>query len=171
MPRPIFFKAVYTKDNNHTADYLARTTAAAVIEEIGAEKVVAVLTDNAAPNKAAWKMLQQGFRSSNLTCIGCTAHWLIPMAKDMLKLDAFKDVLDETVQMIKFFKNKHRLNCRLEEAQRSLFGTFSLQTPVGTRWMSHHNALKSFIKSKTALQRVVLPRTCTRSAKVEEGRA
>ena len=65
-PRPIFFKAIYTKDNSHTADYLARTTAA-VIEEIGAEKVVAVLTDNAAPNRAAWKMLQQEFPSSNLT--------------------------------------------------------------------------------------------------------
>ena len=89
-------------------------------------------------------MLEQGFRSSNLTCIGCAAHWLILMAKDMLKLDAFKDVLGETVQMIKFFKNKHRLNCRLEEAQRSLYGAaYSLQTPVETRWMSHHNALRS----------------------------
>ena len=106
MPHPIFFKAIYTKDNSHTADYLARTTAA-VIEEIGAEKVVAVLTDNAAPNRAAWKMQQQEFRSSNLTCIGCAAHWLNLMAKEMLKLDVFKDVLGETVQMIKFFKNKH----------------------------------------------------------------
>ena len=57
-PRPLFFKAIYTKDNSHTADELARTTAA-VIEEIRAEKVVAILTDNAAPNKAAWKMLEQ----------------------------------------------------------------------------------------------------------------
>ena len=106
MTRPIFFKAIYTKDNSHTADDLARTTAA-VIEEIRAEEVVGVLTNNAAPNKAASKMQQQEFRSSNLTCMVCCSR-LNLMTKD--KLDVFKDVLGQMVQMIKFFKNKHRPN-------------------------------------------------------------
>ena len=92
------------------------------------------------------------------------------MAKDMLKLDAFKDVLGETVQMVKFFEDKHRLNGRPEEAQRSLYGAaFSLQTPVETRWMSHHNAPRSS-SPRRHCNAWWLPRTSTRSAKVQEGR-
>ena len=79
------------------------------------------------------------------------------MAKDILKVKVFKDVLARAIDMIKFFKNKHQLNYRLSEAQRSANGTaFMLETPVKTRWMSHHNALNSLIKSKTPLQQVVI---------------
>ena len=153
-PKPIFLKAVYSKSNSHNAEYLTEITAAA-IREIGAEKVVAVVTDNAAPNKLAWNNLEKTFRG--LICIGCAAHWLNLLAKDILKISAFKEVVSQTIGMIKSFKNKHRLHCRLEEAQKSIYGvTFALETPVETRWMSHYNALKSFIKSKTALQRVVI---------------
>ena len=65
-PRPIFFNA-YTRKIIAIWQIILLATTAAVIEEISAEKVVAVLTDNAAPNKSAWKMLEQQFRSSNLT--------------------------------------------------------------------------------------------------------
>ena len=76
------------------------------------------------------------------------------MATDILKVKVFKDVLARATDMIKFFKNKHQLNCRLSEAQRSANDTaFMLETPVETRWMSHHNALNSLIKSKTLYNR------------------
>ena len=152
-PKPVFYKALYTKSNSHMADYIA-VTVAAVIRETGEDKVVAVATDNARANQAAWSSLENTFRSTRLTCIGCAAHWLNLMSKGILKIVKFKDVLTHTIGMIKFFKNKHRPNYRLADAQRSIYG--ALVTPVETRWMSHHSALKSFIKSKTALQRVVI---------------
>ena len=53
VPKPIFFKAIYTKNNPDTAEYIVDTTAA-VIREIGESKAIAVLTDNARANVLAW---------------------------------------------------------------------------------------------------------------------
>ena len=46
LPQPVFYEAVYTTDNSHTADYLAKATAE-IIHKIGTE-VVSVVMDNAA---------------------------------------------------------------------------------------------------------------------------
>ena len=63
VPKPIFFKAIYTKNNPHTAEYIVNTTAA-VIREIDESKAIAVLTDNARANVLAWDYLQESFKST-----------------------------------------------------------------------------------------------------------
>ena len=57
-PKPIFYKSVPTKEERHTAQNIAAGIKQ-TIEEIGEEKVVAVVTDNAANMKAAWSILKQ----------------------------------------------------------------------------------------------------------------
>lgn len=89
---PVFYKAIYTKNNPHTTTYLPHTTAE-LIREIGASKVVAVITDNAKANVAAWDTLVENFKEMQLYCGGCAAHWLSLMAKDILKIEAFGGVL------------------------------------------------------------------------------
>ena len=57
-PKPIFYKSVLTKKERHTAQNIAAGIKQ-TIEEIGKEKVVAIVTDNAANMKAAWSILKQ----------------------------------------------------------------------------------------------------------------
>jgi len=56
-PKPIFWKAMETKEKRHTSDFIAQQFDD-VINEIGANKVAAVLTDNASNMKAAHNILK-----------------------------------------------------------------------------------------------------------------
>ena len=158
LPKPVFFEAVYTADNRHSSSYLSEITSN-VIKEIGVEKVVAVVMDNAKANASAAKTLQSEYKGTPLTCVGCAAHWLNLLAKDITKMAQYELVLSQAVQAIRTFTNKQVVAAKLAELQRTAYARpIALQIPVETRWMSHSNALKSLIHSKTALQQFcVLP--------------
>jgi len=60
LPKPLFWKALETKESLHTAEYISEKLEE-VISEVGQDKVVAVLTDNAANMKKAHKILNNKF--------------------------------------------------------------------------------------------------------------
>ena len=152
LPRPVFYEAVYTPDNPHTAKYLVEVTSE-IIRKIGTHKVVSVVIDNARANASAAKTLQDTFKETPLTCVGCAAHWLNLLAKDITKLPVYKSALARAVQAIKTFTNKQVVSAKLDELQLQTYSrTIALQVPVETRWMTHCKALESLIDSKTALQ-------------------
>ena len=130
-----------------------------VINKIGAEKVIAVVMDNAAANEAAAKKLKQEFKETPLTCVGCAAHWLNLLAKDITTIAEYDEVLGQATQVIKTFSNKHVIAWKLAELQMQVYSQqIALKMPIETRWMSHRNALKSLMDSKTALQQFcILP--------------
>ena len=53
IPQPLFYKSVPTNEERHTTDNIST--------EVGEEKVVAIITDNASNMKAAWKVLKQEY--------------------------------------------------------------------------------------------------------------
>lgn len=55
-PQPIFWKALETKENSHTGEYIAQQFDF-VIKEISASKIAAVITDNASNMKKAHSIL------------------------------------------------------------------------------------------------------------------
>ena len=59
-PQPIFWKALETKENSHTGEYIAQQFND-VIEEIGIFKVAAIITDNASNMKKAHTILQKKY--------------------------------------------------------------------------------------------------------------
>lgn len=59
-PQPIFWKALETKENSHTGEYIAQQFNS-VIEEIGISKVAAIITDNASNMKKAHNILQKKY--------------------------------------------------------------------------------------------------------------
>lgn len=60
IPQPFFYKSVPTHEERHTAESIAAGIKQ-TIEEIGEEKIVAVITDNAANMKAAWRILKNEY--------------------------------------------------------------------------------------------------------------
>src|SRR3989337_1807409 len=59
-PKPIFWKAIETKEKRHTGTFIAQQFDI-VINEIGANKVAAILTDNASNMKAAHNILKEKY--------------------------------------------------------------------------------------------------------------
>ncbi|CAG8539703.1 17266_t:CDS:1, partial [Gigaspora rosea] len=51
--KPLFYKSVHTKENQHTVQNIAEKIDK-VIQELGVDKFVAVITNNASNIKAAW---------------------------------------------------------------------------------------------------------------------
>lgn len=152
LSKPIFFEAVYSADNSHSADYLAATTGQ-IIRKLGADKVVSVVMDNAAANVSAAKKLENEFKETPLTCIGCAAHWVNLLAKDITDIMEYRSILSQAVQVIKTFTLKRVVSEKLSQIQVTLYDKdMAFQVPIETRWMSHCNALKSIIDSKAALQ-------------------
>ena len=66
-PQPIFWKAIETKENSHTGEYIAEQFDI-VIKEIGISKIAAVITDNASNMKKAHSILQKYY--SNIIFLG-----------------------------------------------------------------------------------------------------
>ncbi len=59
-PKPIFWKAIETKEKCHTGTFIAQQFDI-VINEIRANKVAAILTDNASNMKAAHNILKEKY--------------------------------------------------------------------------------------------------------------
>ena len=59
-PKPIFWKALETKENSHTGEYIAEQFDI-VIKEIGISKIAAVITDNASNIKKAHNIFQKSY--------------------------------------------------------------------------------------------------------------
>jgi hypothetical protein len=53
IPQPVFYKSTDTRDNRHTGLYFVDELKA-VINDLGPQRVFALVTDNAANMKAAW---------------------------------------------------------------------------------------------------------------------
>jgi hypothetical protein len=59
-PEPIFYKAIDSRDHSHTSDYLSNILCES-IEEIGFQKVNALVSDNAANMKGAWTLIKNKY--------------------------------------------------------------------------------------------------------------
>ena len=67
-----------------TTDTPVSTLQEAVINDLGPQKVYALVTDNAANMKAAWSKVEESY--TQIKPIGCAAHALILLLKDIMAL-------------------------------------------------------------------------------------
>ncbi|CAB5384784.1 unnamed protein product [Rhizophagus irregularis] len=70
-PKPIFYKSVYTKEEHHTGENIAKGIEECMIS-IGIDKFTAVITDNANNMKSAWRILTEKY--ADKIFLGCWAH-------------------------------------------------------------------------------------------------
>ena len=66
-PQLVFYKSTDTRDNIHTCLYI-EDELKAVINDLGPQKVFALVTDNAASMKAAWSKVEESY--PHITPIG-----------------------------------------------------------------------------------------------------
>lgn len=154
--KPIFWKSFATGEASHDADYITDQILH-VIDEIDAvlgRKIVrAVVTDNAANMKSAWKKLEGSGRG--LICNGCASHAMNLLMKDVFKLEYFSWVLDRAKSLTNFVKQRHALLDRFRSLQKSLKGSGdrrrALSMPVATRWYSCEACIRSVVDNRSVI--------------------
>ena len=70
-PQPVFYKSTDTRDNRHTGLYIADELKA-VINDLGPQKVFALVVDSAANMKPAWSKVEESYpHNTNWLCCSC----------------------------------------------------------------------------------------------------
>lgn len=154
-PSPILYKAIDPKTNKHTADYMA-SLLCSVIDEVGSNKVHALVTDNASNMRATWELITK--RYPNLTTYGCAAHGLNLMAKDVvLKINSIKSLSVKAKKIVQYFRQKHLPRQILKQITVEKMGhDICLKVPVETRWGSMADCLRSLLACREYLELAVL---------------
>lgn len=104
-----------------------------MIQEIGAQKVFGLVTDNAANMKAAWNILKEENCNTNLFTYGCLAHSLNLIFTDIKGLNTVKSFVSEVVNVVKLIRQSHILCATFKEKQDQK-QTATLKLPVQTRY-------------------------------------
>uniref|UniRef100_A0A914D7Z1 DUF659 domain-containing protein n=1 Tax=Acrobeloides nanus TaxID=290746 RepID=A0A914D7Z1_9BILA len=100
VPEPFLIISIDTENNRHTAEYIAEILSQE-IERVGPEKVIGLITDNAANMKAAWRILQQKYPW--LLCYGCKNHIFHLTTKDICSIEPVKELIKESKDLADFF--------------------------------------------------------------------
>jgi hypothetical protein len=101
IPEPVFVKLEThegeMKDASFYENYIEK-----VISEIGEDKVRAIMTDNAAPLKLAKKRIS--IKHENIINLGCSAHWLNRLGKDIFKLPSINNTIKDVQAIVNLFR-------------------------------------------------------------------
>jgi hypothetical protein len=112
-----------------------------VIEDVGAQKVLGICTDNASNMKKAWEIIEERF--PHIQTYGCLAHSLNLIFTDVGKIKSFSRMIADCVAVVKHIKNSQKLSALLKvEQEKSCNSTEegstkpqSLKIPVKTRYV------------------------------------
>lgn len=120
------------------------------IEKNGADKVHAIVTDNASAMSSAWRKRQGKF--PHLIAYGCLAHGINLAIGDIFTMDATKAILKEARDIIHYFRRKIKPNEILNNMMIELGQKpAAVVNAVATHWGSHKAALYSLLRAKPAL--------------------
>ncbi|XP_057851224.1 uncharacterized protein LOC131061516 isoform X3 [Cryptomeria japonica] len=153
----MFLKSIDASSHVKNATYSCEAIEE-VIQEVGEENVVQVVTDNAASYVAAGKLLMERHPKSFWS--PCAAHCLDLMLEDIGKLEWVKSIVERAKNISKFIYN-HALVLSI---MRQYTGQKELARPGITRFASNFLTLKSLIKSKAALRRMFVGEEWTSSS-------
>lgn len=139
---------------HHTAQVLSDTIFE-VIDQIGSDKFVAIVSDNASNVAAARRIIVQ--KHKNILNISCIAHFANLISSDIIKIPHVKNLVKFCNILTKYFKNSHIGGSLLKEiiSLKGIEGG-GLKTYVETRWTTVYDCVSSVWRLKEALQDVYI---------------
>lgn len=117
---------------------------------------MAVVTDNAANMKTAWKIIPDKY--PNITCFGCAPHGLNLLIIDIIKVKFLKSLIQQLKTIIKSIKNSHVALAIFTQKQEEIYGQkfVTLKLPSNTRFSGVLILAESAYKNKAALQATII---------------
>jgi hypothetical protein len=148
-PQPVFYKSTDTRDNRPTSLYIADELKT-VINDLGPQKVFALMTDNAVNMKAAWSKVEESY--PHITPIACAAHALNLLLKDIMALKTMDTLHNRAKEMLRYVKG-HQVTAAIyltKESENNKSTTLKL--PSNTRWGGIVIMFDSLLEGKESLQ-------------------
>lgn len=138
-----------------------------VIEEMGEENVVQVITENTPSHQAAGKMLEEKRR--NLFWTPCAAYCIDQMLSDFVKIKCVGECLEKGQRITKFIYNRMWL---LTLMKKEFTGGQELLRPSVTRCASNFTTLQCLLDHRVGLKRMFQSNKwlSSRFSKLEEGK-
>lgn len=158
-PEPVFLKSIPTTDQSQTGEFYA-SLVSEVINNIGADKVFGVCTNNASNCQAAWSIIETNFEQEQIYCYGCVCHILDLFVHDLMTLKTIEILLEQIKDIVKRIKKSHLLKAKFTEIQNKEAADrrkiCSLKIPAKTRWNSVIKCLESFKINQSFLKQLAI---------------
>jgi len=144
-----FMKSKEMSDVSHTSEVIFELVDKA-IDELGAENVVQVVTDNASNNMGAKTLMLE--KRPNIFWSSCATHTINLMLQGIGSLPRFKKTIDQAKAFTIFVYGHHRtLAC-----MRSFTLKKDIIRPGVTRFATSYLTLQSLMEKKDALRKMVV---------------
>jgi Protein of unknown function (DUF 659) len=150
--KPFFYDSIVTSGTIQNAQGVAESVAV-VLERLGPEKFISVITDNAPVMKAAWKIIMRKY--SHISAYGCAAHCMNLLVKDILEDPDHIKIIKDSERIIKFVTNHHIVKAKYEDLRKLAKVPHTLTMPVVTRWFSRYTSMSNLLASKYVLTQLV----------------
>lgn len=146
---PFFFKSECTSGTRQTSETVSAHIFA-VISQLGADKCVSVVTDNASNMQGAWSEIET--KHPRIFANGCGAHVLNLLVKDLCEMDQFSDVIDKAMAVARFIKERQHVLTYYSDRAREMSIKRKLVLPVATRWFTQYRTCLNLLDAKFAVQ-------------------
>ncbi|HEY9399093.1 MAG TPA: DUF domain-containing protein [Nitrososphaeraceae archaeon] len=141
-------------ENSHTAVYLTEVIES-IINKVGANKIAAIVLDNAANVRNARELIQE--KHPNIENVRCIAHSINLIACDIIK-ESFGDRLLRRVNVLSnFFKSSHQAGSKLTQLikEKKIAGG-GIKSYSKTRWTTAAESIDSVINLEPVLEELVI---------------
>lgn len=149
-PLPLFYKRMQTKAQTCIAEELKD-----IINEVGPQKVFAVVTDDAPDMRAAWAQVEEAF--PHISAIGCTAHGIKHLFDEIAGQPSMKALSRRAEQVVRYIRECKVLADTFRHWQTTKIGNHTatgamLVLPTGNEWSSLFNMHNSLLEGQNSLQ-------------------
>lgn len=146
----MLFKTLHTEADRHTGEFIAEELGK-VIDKIGPEKVVGVVSDNAAAMEKAKNLISAKYQ--HIYGYSCISHTLNLLVGDVMKINSLKNVESSCKEIIKEVTSSHIALATFNKIQlQKNNAALALKLPVKTRWGSILSCIESLVACKSSLQ-------------------
>lgn len=161
-----FVRSVDATDEFEDAMYLFKLLDK-VVEEMGEENIVQVITDNTPSYQAAGKMLEE--KRKNLFWTPCLGYCIERMLEDFMKIKWVGECMEKSQSITKFIYNRIWL---LNLMKSEYTGGKELLLPSFTRYASSFSTLQNLLDHRIGLKRLFQSNKwlSSRCSQMEEGK-
>ncbi|CAM0955624.1 unnamed protein product [Alopecurus aequalis] len=138
-----FHKSIDASGQTQNSEFIYREIKKVVVDEIGHENVVQIITDNGSNYKKACKTLVEQPEYNHIVWQPCAAHTINLMLKDIAKFPEVDVIVKSAKQICRFFHNHNNLH---DSMKKNVGG--ELIKPNATRFGTVFMFLESYHEKK-----------------------
>ncbi|XP_045910040.1 uncharacterized protein LOC123973776 isoform X1 [Micropterus dolomieu] len=167
-PVPLFYKCTKTGEQTHPSMFMAEELKD-IINEVGPQKVFAVVTDDAPEVTAAWAQVEEAF--PHISAIGCTACGIQQLFDDTVAQPSVKALCSRAEQVVRYVREQKILartfKCwQTTKIRNHTANGTTLALPVSADWTGVVNMFNSLLEAQNTLQEMAVSPTLDVEASV-----